>query len=40
MDERLACESRKKHDEEVQAVHGVQAVPIVEFMQSTISGIS
>jgi hypothetical protein len=40
LDERHACESRKKHDEEWQAVHGVQAVPVVEFMQSTISGIS
>jgi hypothetical protein len=32
VNERLACESRKKHDEEVQAVHGVQAVPVAEFM--------
>jgi hypothetical protein len=40
VNERQVCESRKKHDEEVQTVHGVQAVPVVEFMQSTISGIS
>lgn len=40
MNERQVCESRKKHDEEVQTVHGVQAVPGMEFMYSVISGIS
>jgi hypothetical protein len=38
--ERPTCESRKKHDEEVQVIHGVQAVPEAEFMHSVISGIS
>lgn len=38
--ERHTCESRKKHDENVKCVHGGQAVPEAEFMQSAISGIS